>query len=43
VGVADEIEEEEEGGVGVWGLHLWVSFEGSISSCVLVRLVCGDW
>lgn len=30
VRVADEIEEEEEGGVGVGGLHLRVGFEGSV-------------
>jgi hypothetical protein len=30
VGVADEIEEEVEGWVGVRGLHLRVGFEGSV-------------
>jgi hypothetical protein len=30
VGVADEIEEEEESWVGVGGLHLRVGLEGSV-------------
>lgn len=30
VGVADEVEEEEDGWVYVWWLHAWVGFEGAV-------------